>query len=246
MKITKLDIESGILGREVYQVEEIQDGKSFLEMEASVIKEYKPFYIQCMFDAGDLAAIHSMEDAGFRFAEFRLKKLLDINAFQSVSDYAYFPYHVRTFRDEVNFKKAQQILKTSSQDDRFTRDPVIADDLSQKRLQGYLQKSFDNARSEFLYGLFNKNTDDLLGFKTIEIKNDNQVIFCQTAINEELDIKKFTYMLDVLIISQLLENGINHFYAITSGLNLMEMDLHLSALKYKNVSSSVILRKVYS
>jgi hypothetical protein len=246
MKITKLDIESGILGREVYQIEEIKDGRSFLDLEVSIINEYKPFYIQCMFDAGDLSAIHSMEDAGFRFAEFRLKKLLDINAFQSVSELAYFPYYVTSFRDKVNFKKAQQILKTSSQDDRFSRDPAITDDLSQKRLQGYLKKSFDNEQSEFLYGLFNRNTDELLGFKTIEIKNENQVVIFQTAIDEELDIKKFNYMLDVLIISKLIENGFNNFYAITSGLNLMEMDLHLSTLKYKNISSSVILRKVYT
>lgn len=246
MRITKLDIESNILGREVYQVEEIEDGSSFTAEEATIISKYHPYYIQCMLDAGDLETIHAMEDAGFRFVEFRLKKMLDVNSFQSISEYSYYPYYVKRFRDEQNFRKAQQILKSSSPDDRFTRDPIIADDLSQNRLQGYLQKSYDNSSSEFLYGLFNKNTEELLGFKTIEIKNGDQVIFCQTAIKEELDTKKFTHMLDSMVISQLLESGILSFYAITSGLNLMEMDLHLSVLKYKNVSSSVILRKVYS
>lgn len=246
MRIKKLEIESNILGREVYQVEEIEDGSSFTSEEPTIISKYHPFYIQCMIDAGDLATIHAMEDAGFRFVEFRLKKMLDVNSFQNIGEYSYFPYYVKTFRDEQNLKKAQQILKSSSPDDRFTRDPIIVDDLSQNRLQGYLQKSFDNSSSEFLYGLFNKNTDELLGFKTIEIINEDQVIFCQTAIKDDLDTKKFTHMLDSLIISQILESGIQSFYAITSGLNLMEMDLHLSVLKYKNVSSTVILRKVYN
>ena len=246
MKITKLEIESNILGKEVCQVDEMKDGTSFLQEEPSIISKYNPYYIQCILNAEDLSTIHSMEDAGFRFVEFRLKKMLDIHSFQSVSEYAYYPYYVKTFRDGNNFKIAQQLLDGSTPDDRFTRDPYIPDDLARKRLQGYLKKSFDNPASEFLYGLFNKNTNALLGFKTIEIKNENQVLFCQTALQEDFDQQKFTHMLDSLIISQLYEEGYRSFYAVTSGLNLMEMNLHLSVLKYKNVSATVILRKVYA
>jgi hypothetical protein len=245
MKITKLEIESGILGKEVCQVEEMKDGETFLQEEPTIISKYTPYYIQCQLDAEDLSTIHSMEDAGFRFVEFRLKKMLDIHSFHSVSEYAYYPYYVKTFRDEKNFKIAQQLLAGSTPDDRFTRDPYIADDLARKRLQGYLKKSFDHPDSEFLYGLFNKNREGLLGFKTIEIKNREQVLFCQTALQEELDQQKFTHMLDSLIISQLYEEGYRSFYAVTSGLNLMEMNLHMSVFKYKNVSATVILRKVY-
>ncbi len=245
MKITKLEIESGILGKEVYQVEDMKDGKTFLQKEPGIISEYHPYYIQCILDAEDLHTIHSMEDAGFRFVEFRLKKMLDIHSFHSVSEHAYYPYYVKTFRDEKNFRIAQQLLAGSTRDDRFTRDPYIEDDLARKRLQGYLKKSFDHPESEFLYGLFNKSRDGMFGFKTIEIKNDEQVLFCQTALQEEIDQQKFTHMLDSLIISQLYEEGYRSFYAITSGLNLMEMNLHISVLKYKNVSATVILRKVY-
>ena len=114
-----------------------------------------------------------------------------------------------------------------------------------KRLQWYLKKSYDNKENEFIWGLFNKNSGELLGFKTIALSNKKQVIIQQTAIRQELDIQKFTFMLDALVISHYTDQGISYFYSVTSGFNLMEVDLHVSDLKYKNISSSVILRKIY-
>ena len=92
---------------------------------------------------------------------------------------------------------------------------------------------------------YNKNTDELLVIKTGELNQDNEVFFYHTALQKGLDLKKHTYMLDSLIISQLINEGVTIFYAVTSGFNMMEMDL-ISELKYKLISTSVILRKVYS
>ena len=246
MKIKKLEIESKILGREVYQLVETIDGKDFLSEEPSIISNNEPFYIQCLIDASELETIHSMEDAGFRFAEFRFKKLLDINSFQNVGELAFYPYLIKSIRDEKDYKKALLLINNSKPDDRFSRDPVIPEELSQKRLKVYLKKSFDNYPNEFIYGLFNKNTNELLAIKTGEIKNKDNIAFSQTALKRNLDKEKFTYMIDALLISQFKEKGFRIFNTVTSGFNMMEMDLHISGLKYKIVSTSVILRKIYN
>jgi hypothetical protein len=162
-----------------------------------------------------------------------------------VDQLAYYPYVIRSVRDEESFEKAVQILEQSKPDDRFSRDPLISEDISMKRLQWYLKKSFENRGKEFVCGLFNKNTSEMLGFKTIELNEKNQVLFEQTAVRQDLDNQKFTFMLDALVISHYLEEGVNYFFSVTSGFNLMEVDMHISDLKYKNISSSLILRKIY-
>lgn len=245
MKIKKLEIESDILEKNVYQVEQLGDAASFANEESSIIQKHQPFYLQCEVDAGDLATIHEMEAAGFRFVEFRLRKQLDAHTFRSVDQLAYFPYVIKSVRDEKSYEKALQILEQSQPDDRFSRDPLISKDISMKRLQWYLKKSFENKEREFVWGLFNKNTTELLGFKTIELNKKNQVLFEQTAIKQDLDNQKFTFMLDALVISHYFGEGINYFFSVTSAFNLMEVDLHISDLKYKNISSSLILRKIY-
>lgn len=245
MEIMKLDIESEILGRAVVQLNGFKSTEAFLASEPGIISEHHPFYMQCQVDAADLEQIHAMEEAGFRFVEFRLKKQLDINAFHSVNELAYFPYVIKSIRDEENYLKAKEILQQSQQDDRFSRDPLIRADISMKRLQWYLKKSYENRENEFIWGLFNKNSGELLGFKTIELNAKKQVIFQQTAMKQDLDIQKFTFMLDALVISHYVDQGISYFSSVTSGFNLMEVDLHVSDLKYKNNSASVILRKIY-
>lgn len=245
MEIKKLDIESEILGRAVIRLNDIRNSEEYVSAEPGIIKEHRPFYVQCQFDAADLEKIHAMEEIGFRYVEFRLRKQLDINAFRSVNELAYFPYVIKSIRDEENLKIAQEILQQSQQDDRFSRDPMITADISMKRLQYYLNKSYENRENEFIWGLFNKNSGELLGFKTIEMNNKKQVIFQQTAIRKELDLQKFTFMLDALVISHYVDLGINYFFSVTSGFNLMEVDLHVADLKYKNNSAAVILRKIY-
>lgn len=246
MNFQKLEIESKILGKNIFKLEEIRAKDSFINEESQIIKKHTPFYVQCTIDAGDLQTIHKMEDAGFRFVEFRYKKNLDINSFHSISEMSFYPNIIKEITDGIDYQKAQQLLKDTQADDRFSRDPIIPEELSQNRLQAYLKKSYDNYPNEFVYGLFNKNTNELLAIKTGEIKSKTEATFSQTALKEDLDIEKFTYMIDALIISKLKENRTTIFSTVTSGFNMMEMDLHISGLKYKIVSTSVILRKIYN
>jgi len=245
MKIKKLEVESVILGQNVFQTEKITDGQIFLKDEPSIISKLKPYYIQCIIDASDLNAIHSMEDAGFRFVEFRFKKLLDINSFRSVNELSFFPYYIKLITDEADFKEAQNMVKSSKSDDRFSKDPIIPPGVSRKRLLAYMKKSYENYPNEFIYGLFNKNTKELLAVKSGEMISPKEVFFYHTALKKDLDLEKFSSMINSLLISQFIEKEIQLFYAVTSGLNLMEMDLHISNLKYKINTASVILRKIY-
>jgi hypothetical protein len=64
-------------------------------------------------------------------------------------------------------KKA--ILAISGQhcsDDKFTRDPLISNELAKKRLDLYITKSLSSYPRQFVYGLFNSQTEELIGFRT--------------------------------------------------------------------------------
>lgn len=246
MKITKLEIESNILGRNIYRLDEFGDSSMFVQEEASIIEDYKPFYLQCMVDAGEIETIHSMEDAGFRIVEFRYRKKLDLNSFYKVNQLSYYPYVIRHISEEEDYNAAASLVSSQKADDRFSRDPLIPKELSQKRLVGYLRKAFDHYQDEFIYGLYNKNTNELYAIKTGTIINGLEVAFRQTALKENLDTEKYTLMIDALIISDYIDNGVQFFYTVTSGFNVLEMDLHISGLHYRIETCSVILRKIYS
>lgn len=244
MNIKKLKADSKILEREVYQINGIKNANSFLKEESSIIKKYNPFYIQCIIKSSDLSNIHIMEAAGFRFVEFRFKKLLDIQSFYRLDALSFYPYTLTLIADEESYNHAAEIVASSQSDDRFSLDPLIPEHLSGKRLLDYFRKSYDNYPGEFIYGLINKNTNELLGVKSGKL-DDNKVFFFHTAIKEGLEIERYTYMLDALTISKFEQEGIQVFYSVSTGFNMMELDLHLSGLKYKIVETAVMLRKVY-
>jgi hypothetical protein len=58
------------------------------------------------------------------------------------------------------------IAAQHSSDDRFTRDPLISNELAKKRLDLYITKSLSSYPRQFVYGLFNSQTEELIGFRT--------------------------------------------------------------------------------
>ena len=234
-----------IIGKGIFQLQEFEDAESFIRQEKQIILKFNPYYLQCVINAHELKKIHEMEDAGFRFVEIRYKKQLDIYAFHKISELAFFPYIIELIQDKETFAEALELVKKGQSDDRFSLDPLINSKLSKKRLTSYIRKSYNNYPVEFIWSLFNKNTNEILAIKSGEILQNDEIFFYHTAIKEGLDIEKYTYMIDSLIISNYIKRGFNIFYSVTSGFNRMEMDLSISSLKYKLVSASVILRKIY-
>lgn len=246
MNIKKLEIESDILKKNVYKLLDIENINEFKKEESSIIDEHKPYYIQCTVDAGDLKKIHQLEESGFRFVEFRYRKKLDMNRFHKVDELSFYPYYIKLISVEDEFEEARQLINARKADDRFSRDPLIKKELSQNRLQAYLEKSFRRYPDELIYGLYNKYHPGLFAIRTGIMKNKYKILFGQISLKENQDDEKAAYMIDTLIISELIKRDIQFFYTVTSGYNIFEMDVHISGLHYRIESTYAILRKIYN
>ena len=246
MEIIKLEIETDLFRKNVYQLDDIFDGKEFYEQEEIIYKDFKPYYIQCLVESADIKLIHSLEDIGFRFVEFRVINTLLSQNFNLISDNAFYPYQLQLITNKLIFKKAELLLKESFSDDRFSNDPLIKKNISKDRIVSYLHKSFVNQPGEFLYGLINATTDEMVAFKSGEIFNNNEVMFYLNGSKKKQDDSKFYNMLDNLLISSLITQGIIEFHSITSGYNFKELNLYTHNLNFNIQSTKVLLRKIYN
>lgn len=246
MKINKLEIESSLLRKNVFQIDELLNGDEFNKQEEDFVKKHKPFYVQCILESSKIKLIHSLEDAGFRFIEFRVTKTLNSNTFNPVGENVFYPYQLHQITEESYFSSTKQLLLDSYADDRFSKDPLMKNNISKARLLGYLQKSYANQPQEFLYGLINANTGDLVAFISGEFIRKNEVQFYLNGSLKGNENSKYGNMLDILLIGLLVANGIKWFHSISSGLNIFELNLTTRDLPYRIEATSVILRKIYN
>lgn len=245
MELTKLEIESDLFKRNVFQLEDIIEGNEFTLLEKSIIKAYNPYYLQCIAESSDIKLIHSLEDAGFRFIEFRVIKTLEAHDFANVGYNAFYPYQLHLITEKSSLAKAEQLLFDKYSDDRFAKDPLIKNNISKARIVSYLHKSFSNQSNEFIYGLINYNTGELVAFKSGEIISKNEALFYLTGAVKNSEHSKYCNILETLLISALLAKGVIRIHAITSGFNVPELNLSTHDLNYKIKSTKVILRKLY-
>ena len=147
--------------------------------------------------------------------------------------------------DQINLEKTEQLLIDGYADDRFSKDPLIKNNISKARLIGYLHKSFSNQPKEFLYGLINASTSNLVAFKTGEFINKNEVLFYLNGGLRNDGHTEYSNMLELSLINSLTEKGVKWFHAISSGLNLADMNLSKLGLNYNIESTKIILRKLY-
>ena len=188
--------------------------------------------------------IHSLEDVGFKFIEFRLTKTLDLQTLNAIGKNVFYPFMLHSITDEKIYTTAKKLLFSDFHDDRFSKDPFIKKNISKARLAEYLRKSFTHQPKEFLYGLINVNSHELVAFKSGELMHKDEAAFYLTGSIKNQE-NKYRNMLESLLISELKEKGVKWIKSITSGLNVIELNLTTRDLPYRIESSSVILRKIY-
>lgn len=246
MIIKKLHIESRLFSSNVLQIEEISSCFEFIESELSIISVYNPFCVQCALGSEQISLIQSMEDAGFRFIEFRIIKTLNLNNFEQINSSAFYPYQLKRIVNKEQKRKSEAMLQSSLSDDRFSSDPLISPELAKQRQFAYLQKSFNNPKKEFVYGLYNQNTNEILALRSGAYLNEQEAIFYLVASQPLGDGIRFRYMLEYQLIMELIKKGIVVLHAISSGQNTSELNYTLHGFDYKVKKTLVMLRKMYT
>jgi len=243
LEYTVMEVETALFGRKVLILGDETTPEDYTAGIENLIKKEKPWYMNRMCDARDLTTIHAFEDLGFRFVELRIFRYLKIDSIHA-SAFSYFPYEITELNEE-NIPAMFDIVSSYPSDDRFSRDPQVPSGLSLRRLELYLQKSISNPRTEFVYGLVNHHTGELAGFLNGEFTTKKTVRYYYSFMAKSHNTASFAAMLESAAMDALFKRGVGRVEAITSGLNVEEINESLSALGFTVEKTMVLLRKIF-
>ena len=240
-----LEVESRLFSRNIIQLETETDAVEYALLEAELIKEENPYYIQYQLDAGDITGIHAFEELGFRFIEFRIFRYLQ-HIDHSISSRYFFPFAVELVGNDIENKKAiLAIAAQHSSDDRFTVDPLISNDLAKKRLELYITKSLNSFPKQFVYGLINQQSGELIGFRTGIFAEETLVKYFYYFMKPKYNDPQYVAMLETGVLEALLKRGVTRIEAVTSGLNVQEMNDSSLLQSFVVEKTMVVVRKIF-
>ena len=244
MQINILKTESKLMGRNMLRIKESESAEELLNAEDEILKRYNPAYIFCEIDATRLEQIHQLEAGGYCFSEFRVRYQLTTSNIE-ISTRSFFPFKIDLIGDDEDYKKAAEILMTSHNDDRFSNDPQIGFQFSKDRLLSNLRKSFTSYPKEFLLGLFNTNTSQLIAFRSGAFLSNSEAHYYQYGIAAGYDHDHISDMLDAFAIEFLKNRGIQIIHAVSTGYNISELNRCLKVSGFVITSSTLLMRKVF-
>jgi hypothetical protein len=245
MNYKLLEVESRLFNRNIIQLGAAIKAGDYAQMEEKLLKDKNPYYIQHQLDAGDLTGIHAFEDQGFRFIEFRIFRHLE-HIDPSVNSRYSFPFVCELVGNNAANKKAiLAIAAQHSSDDRFTRDPLISNNLAQKRLELYITKSLCSYPKQFVYGLFNQQSEELIGFRTGIFAEPGLVKYFYYFMQKQYNDPNYIAMLETGITEDLLKRKVNRIEAVSSGLNVQEMNDSSLLQGFVVDKTMVLLRKIF-
>jgi len=239
-----LEVESRLFNRNIIQLAAETDAAEYAQHESKLISEKSPYYIQHQLDAGDISGIHAFEELGFRFIEFRIFRYLQ-HIDHSISSRYFFPFAVELVSNDAASKKAiLAIASQHSSDDRFTIDPLISNSLAKKRLELYITKSLNSFPKQFVYGLINKQSGELIGFRTGIFAEERLVKYFYYFMKPAYNDPQHIAMLETGVLEALIKRGVTRIEAVTSGFNVQEMN-DSSLQNFVVEKTMVVLRKIF-
>lgn len=239
-----LDIESRLFNHNIIQLGDETDAVEYARNETDLVRDKNPFYIQHQLNSKDLAGIHAFETLGFRFVEFRIFRYLQLSD-QLINTSYSFPFGCELIGNSTANKKVLlEIAAQYGSDDRFSCDPLISDELAKKRLQLYITKSLTDFPRQFVYGLFNKQNKELLGFRTGIFSESNTVRYFYYFMKRDYQLPNYVGMLETGVLAALSQQKVTLVEAVTSGVNVQEMNDSSITQRFIVDKTMILLRKL--
>lgn len=236
--------ESKLFNGNIIRITEWENPEEIIASERDIIDEYNPLYIFLSIDANNIGTIQHLENQGYGFSEFRIHSLLQIgNNFEATE--APYPYRLELLGDGEHLLRAQKMLEDQLPDDRFFNDPLMDKEIARNREMINLEKSFNSWPKEFILGLFNIQTNKLIGFRSGAFRSEKEVDYYLYGIGKSFDKQQFSQMLDRLSISFLYQRGVRFIHSVTTGFNTHELNRLIKHHGFKVETTEVILRKVF-
>jgi hypothetical protein len=243
MIATKNEIESLVFGRAVLEIRAFQAGDDLPGEEKRFREDHDPLYVVCKIPIEDLAAVHKLEDNGFRFVETQLKLSLKMKSYDtSKYPYRYLPVGLGDLETILN------MAETIFSDDRVSVDPFLRERFDGKaagqRYRRYVMKSFE-ASDECVSKMVNDTTNEIVGFGTHRHTSQDEAMIFVGGIVGAYQKAGLGPILDFLAINSLRREGVKKAYTHVSARNYAIMNLQIAGLGYKLIDSHIVLRKVY-
>jgi len=244
VKIKKLDVDSSVLKENIFEIIDFEKNyKDFVIKEPDFIKDKHPDYIQISIDSSKINLIHFFENLGFRFSEFKIFRSMKLDNILISKSYLY-PFDCKIISNTKELKQVLSICLDSRFDDRYSNDDHYLHEISLKRINAFIKKSFQK-KDEFLIAYFNSSTDEIIGFQTGKFISPNHVILYMNSIISGLDEIKYREICDHLLLNWLKQEKVNIIDAYSTGSNLSELNITVKNQGFEIHSANVVLRKLY-
>lgn len=245
MKYKVLKSESKILGRNILRLYDWNSALEIVSGEDEMLSKGDPAYVYCEVPATDLNSIHILEEAGYRFSEFRVVSMLKTEQAEE-GPRGLYPFVADIIAEKDQLKVAINMLLAVDDDDRFSKDPLVDMAFSKERVVKNLKKSFRSWPQEFLLGVFNYQTEELIAFRSGNFLSKTEAHYYQYGVSPAKDFDHTAEVMEALTIDYLKKQGVNIIYSVSSGFNISELNRLTQNHGFKIISSQVILRKVFN
>jgi hypothetical protein len=207
-----------------------------------LFENYNPCYVYVEILSDNLKDIHLFEDLGFRFSEFRINATSETTA-QNFNTISLYPYTLQPLSLDSEVNEIENFLLHNKLDDRFSTDYCIQEDLSVSRNISNIKKSIESP-DEFLFGVYNSYSKELISFISGVFINKQEVLYYQQGVISKKNIINDKDILNILTIKHLNDIGVNFVNINIAGHNLNEINLFINKYKFSINSSKVLLRKI--
>jgi len=243
MEIRLNEIDSRVLGRPVLDLFEPAPEDDIAAAESAFVARYHPAYVLSKVRIEDLALIHRLEDAGFRFIETQLRLTFRLKQPFGVSEG---PYHFERVVSERALEEVLAIVRETFTDDRWLIDPWFtnARELSGKRYEAYVRQSFERP-DERVYRLLERQSGRTLSMRTHRHLGNGEALMLLGGVHPDYKGAGLAPLMSFHEYNELLRQGITRITTHVSARNYAILNLEMSALKYRVAQAFVVLRKVY-
>jgi hypothetical protein len=241
MRAVKQDIESKILGRPTFSIVDFPSGGDFAAFEADFIARHAPYYAYCKVPVEELAAIHTLEERGFRFIEVQFKSQLRMRV---KYDTAALPYAYEPIVSQEALVEVEEIAGSTFTDDRFSIDPRLSAAAGSGRYRQFVRKSFESS-AERADLLRNRETGEIVGFNTCRPVSESKVLLLLAGVKDAYKTTGLGAILNYFAFNDLYDRGYRTIVTHQSARNAAILNLELGHFGFRIVARYAVLRKIY-
>jgi hypothetical protein len=241
MRAELLEADSLAFGRSVLAIHEFSKEADFRVFEATYVRKHEPVYVSCRVPVEDVAAVHLLEEQGFRFVECQIRSTIRLTR---PFDTHLYPYAFERVTSQESGAEVLDIAGRTFVHDRLSVDPLVGPKISGERYRQYVLKSF-RSKDEAVYRLVEPKTRKTLAFKTHRYVGDSEVLFLLGGVHPDYKAVGLGAVSEYFEFNELIRKGIRRGTTHISAANYPVFNLEIGRLGFRVAEVYAVLRKLY-